>query len=363
MNTAQNRPRASIILIAYNEERIIEQAIQSACKQTAQAIEIVCVDDGSADATYERMRKCAACDSRIKIVHQPNGGTLAARCAGIRQATGVYSLFLDADDLLSPDAVQTACDAADEQGADVLEFGVQLTGDASNPAVVEAMRVLKAYQIAFTEKPPLPDPPYGPALVNACYAEGIISWCLWNKVYRTELLQSAVRFFEGERLTLGEDQLITLMILCSAKHYARIGTKLYTYTVGAGISSERIPFASVEAAKKGAGIWTPVKLAHEWLDKAGYPQDPIADGMTAYVKALRGYAVQYLNERCPAEYRPAFLEELSYRSTKEEFSEIICDAMELLDRRYRLISESTCWKMTKPIRRILDMVKGAVKES
>ena len=350
MNTKETRPCASIIIIAYNEEKTIERALKSACEQTAKDIEIVCVDDGSADATYERMINCAARDSRIKIIKQPNGGTLAARCAGIRQATGVYSLFLDADDLLSPDAVQTACDAADAQGADVLEFGVDFL---ANPEQPPKRGMMQMHHRQFSQKLPLPTHAKSADLIHACFAEQSIPAVLWNKAYRTELLQAAVQYEQRERLYLVEDALITLMVLCRTKRYARIPTKLYVHVVGGGISASKTKFTPAEAEKQSKAIWMPVRLAREWLQKSGYPQDTIASGLTAYFWAIRGIAIQLLTERCTPECRPIYLNTLLQSCTEQDAVDLMCD----MANRIEGYENAFFWKISAPLRKLLDRLK------
>ncbi len=222
MNT-QNRPRATIIIIAYNAEKTIERAIKSACAQTAKEIEILCVNDGSTDSTRAIMQTCAAADSRIKVITQPNMGTLGARTAGIRQAVGQYTLFLDSDDSLLPEAVKTACDTAEELGVDILEFGVELIEDPDYPQPAEKREWRTAY---YSQKCSLPETAHGLTLVNACFDEQTITWVLWTKLWRTEQLQKAIKYYRDEWLCVSEDQLIIQMALLFTERYARIKTKL-----------------------------------------------------------------------------------------------------------------------------------------
>lgn len=142
---AQKQARASLVIIAYNDEAHVARAIRSVCEQTERNIEIICVDDGSADDTCGIMRRWAEEDSRIRVITQPNAGILGARYAGLQQASGDYVLFLDSDDTLTAEAVETACGAADELGADVVEFGVSLVIDQNNPPAEDTWAFLEDY--------------------------------------------------------------------------------------------------------------------------------------------------------------------------------------------------------------------------
>ncbi len=314
-------PRASIIIIAYNEEEKVERAIKSVCDQTVRELELICVDDGSTDGTYEHMLQCASRDRRIKIIRQTNSGTLAARYAGIMQASGKYTMFLDADDRLLPEAVQTACDAADFAGADVLEFGVRIVKNLQDPPSTYTYSWLSDY---FSQKKAVPSAVQGPDLINACFCEHAITWNLWNKVFQTGLIRDAVSLYQGEWLALTEDMLITLMVLSRARHYARIQAKLYEYTIGGGLSTRPAALSSPKEVKDAATAWQSLTLARKWLRSTGYPQEKIADSLAAIERDLREGTVDRLSERCAPRMRKAFLRWLSQCCTEEEYTDLIC---------------------------------------
>lgn len=92
-------PRASVIIPAYNAAQTISATIDSALSQTFRDIEVIVVDDGSSDETAELVRRSAARDPRLRLIHQDNAGVAAARNAGLRAARGSWIAPLDADDL------------------------------------------------------------------------------------------------------------------------------------------------------------------------------------------------------------------------------------------------------------------------
>ncbi len=96
-------PIVSIMMPAYNAERTIEQAIDSALAQTMPDWELIVVDDGSTDGTASRAASRAERDARIKLVRQANGGESAARNTALQQMQGELVAFLDADDLYLPE--------------------------------------------------------------------------------------------------------------------------------------------------------------------------------------------------------------------------------------------------------------------
>lgn len=95
-------PRHSVIVPAYNAVRTIRTTIQSVLAQTASDLELIVVDDGSADTTAEIVAEYAASDRRVQLIRQANGGTAAARNRGLTEARGDYVSLLDNDDAWLP---------------------------------------------------------------------------------------------------------------------------------------------------------------------------------------------------------------------------------------------------------------------
>lgn len=96
----------SIIVPIYNVEKYLCRCVDSIINQTYKNIEIVLVDDGSPDGCPKICDEYSELDSRIKVIHKPNGGLSDARNAGIDKATGEYITFVDSDDWIEHDTVE-----------------------------------------------------------------------------------------------------------------------------------------------------------------------------------------------------------------------------------------------------------------
>ena len=96
----------SIIIPAFNAEKHISEAIQSAIDQSYDNLEIICVSDGSTDNTEAIITELSKRDHRVRLICQENIGRGGARNTGLRHAQGAYTLFLDADDYLANDALE-----------------------------------------------------------------------------------------------------------------------------------------------------------------------------------------------------------------------------------------------------------------
>lgn len=97
-------PTVSIIMSVYNSEAFLEEAVQSVQSQTLEDWELIAMDDGSSDSSFQCLEKMAAEDSRIRLFKMPqNSGAGAARDAAIRQARSRLIAVFDADDICEPE--------------------------------------------------------------------------------------------------------------------------------------------------------------------------------------------------------------------------------------------------------------------
>ena len=112
-------PLISVIIPVYKVEAYLTACVESVLAQTYQNFEIILVDDGSPDNCPQMCDEFAARDSRIRVIHKPNGGLSSARNAGIDGAKGEYLAFLDSDDLWTPLFLERLYQAIGETGADL----------------------------------------------------------------------------------------------------------------------------------------------------------------------------------------------------------------------------------------------------
>lgn len=109
----------SIVIPVYNSGRWVEETLNSVLKQSYQDFEIIFVNDGSTDNSAEVLEQLKLRDSRIRVVHQPNGKQGKARNNGILHAIGDWVAFLDADDLWSENKLEAQLKRTLESGADM----------------------------------------------------------------------------------------------------------------------------------------------------------------------------------------------------------------------------------------------------
>ena len=125
-------PRISIIIPFYNAEKYIERCLDSVLAQTFTDFEVICVDDGSKDNTYQILQNYAKKDDRIKAYIQENGGPSAARRNALSKATGKYLMFCDSDDWFEPNMCQTLFEAIEQNDVDVVCCNAQVSDEKDN---------------------------------------------------------------------------------------------------------------------------------------------------------------------------------------------------------------------------------------
>lgn len=101
----------TIIVPVYNIIEYLRRCVDSITSQTYRELEIILVDDGSTDGSGALCDELAIADSRIRVIHQPNGGSSNARNHGIREARGEYIGFVDSDDYIDDCFVEKMMEA------------------------------------------------------------------------------------------------------------------------------------------------------------------------------------------------------------------------------------------------------------
>lgn len=169
------KPIISIIVPVYNTEKHLERCLKSLIGQTVSEIEIILVDDGSADHSGQICEKYAKNDDRIKVVHQENQGQSAARNTGLEMAAGEYVMFADSDDWVSPDFCRIPLERAEENKADCVMFKYIWVDKENYQHQVNYKSGVKSSEEAIR-------------LVNAG-----VGLAPWNKLYKIDLFET-IRF-------------------------------------------------------------------------------------------------------------------------------------------------------------------------
>lgn len=109
----------SVIIPVYNVERYIDRCVNSVLRQTYKNFELILVNDGSTDSSYEHLVKYNS-DSRIIIVNKPNSGQSDSRYQGLLKSTGDYIYFMDSDDTIEQNTLEILAEEVLKNGSDIV---------------------------------------------------------------------------------------------------------------------------------------------------------------------------------------------------------------------------------------------------
>lgn len=112
----------SVVIPVYNTAPFLERCLDSLAAQSFKDWAAICVDDGSTDDSGRILDERAAADPRIKVIHKQNAGVSEARNSALPAVTGAYTMFVDSDDFLHPQAMEIALKTAVKDGSDLVAY-------------------------------------------------------------------------------------------------------------------------------------------------------------------------------------------------------------------------------------------------
>lgn len=218
-------PLISIIVPAYNAEKWIDQTCNSVFEQTYKNWELIVVDDGSCDNTYEILKNITQNLANTKIIRTENGGVCRARNIGIDAANGEYITFLDADDLLTADALESLYKAIEKYDVDIVaarrinidSSGRELT--SPYPEVTGIWKGTQALEFSLKDHPS--------------------SYTVWGKLYKKSAIDG-IYFIDGKRVN--EDSFFVFQCFLKKPTVALIGDIVLKYRLTES-SASRAPFS------------------------------------------------------------------------------------------------------------------------
>lgn len=216
--------KVSFIIPAFNVEKYISACIDSILAQNLSTWELIIVDDGSTDATAEICNAYAERDERIKVICQQNAGSAVARNSGLDIATGEWIAFIDGDDWIEKNYLETLQPYMSQNYDFVMYSYCEVRGTdkrsmsgTQNEIVLEKDKFrLMVMDVIDTEKR-VPE-------VASCRSQ------FWTKVYRKEfLLEYNLR--SNPELRMSQDVMFNLRVYNNAEKAVFIPKLLYNYRI------------------------------------------------------------------------------------------------------------------------------------
>jgi glycosyltransferase involved in cell wall biosynthesis len=206
--------KVSIIVPIYKVEKYIHRCINSIINQTYANLEIILVDDGSPDSCGEIADQYQEKDPRIQVIHKQNGGLSDARNAGMGQVSGAFTMFVDSDDWLEKDMVETMVNNSLAYQADIVQaafyyaYEDRLLADYRHfrendlPVLLNNKQLM--YELVINEK---------------------VKNFAWGKLYRTKLIED-IPFEKG---VLFEDVFWAHQVMHRADRFLILHQPFYYY--------------------------------------------------------------------------------------------------------------------------------------
>ena len=280
-------PHISIIMPVYNGEKQLPETLEALKAQTLADFEVIFIDDGSADASWEQLQAAAAEDSRIRLLQQRHSGAGAARNLALAEAKGEYVLFSDCDDLYRPEALEVLYAQAKAQQADVV---------VCNYAGIDARGSLHLQTGIQTGslKPDCTCFHYADCPEEILRLAGTM---VWNKLYRREFLrENGLRF----------DEILT----CNDLSFAAV-----TMARAARITFRKehlihYRFPRLGAKKAVSDAHTAVTSALRQLQSLPHQEALetaiVRFGIEHFVNSLKNYVTDFASEEAERLYRAAY---------------------------------------------------------
>jgi len=216
--------KISIIVPVYRVEKYLRECIDSILAQTLIDFELILVDDGSPDGCPRICDEYEKKDSRIKTVHKKNGGLSSARNAGLKTAgESEYTLFVDSDDFLMPDALESLYTTAKKFDADIVQAGYLLSDEDGN-VIGEFTTNMPAGILLFHADIC--------RQLDEMSGKGHMIYC-WRNFYRSRFLSEKSLMFD-ENISIAEDAPFNIQAFLLAQRVTATADTLYVYRKRSG---------------------------------------------------------------------------------------------------------------------------------
>lgn len=216
--------KISVVVPIYNAGKYLRMCLNSIVNQAYQEFEAILIDDGSTDESGEICDQFAGQDGRLRVVHKQNEGLICARKTGVQAAQGKYIAFVDADDWIDADFLETGVYQMEHEGADIVITGCIRENETSAVTVKNKIGA-GIYDVKGMIKDIYPRMLH----YEAFYEFGILPY-VWNKFYKKQLLETCYLDIDPE-IYDGEDVAVVYPYLLKAQKAVVTADAKYHYRI------------------------------------------------------------------------------------------------------------------------------------
>ena len=271
----------SIIIPVYGVEQYLDRCVRSVVNQSYPHLEIILVDDGSADQCPAICDAWASRDSRIQVIHKENGGAPSARNTAIDLAQGKYVYFLDSDDWAEKTMLQDMYDMAEKYQAQLVVCGFYIDTYYGNRHLSEKIYVDDR---VFTNAQSFREEAYR-------YYDRNMLYTPWNKLYRLDYIKENGLYFPQ---TLWDDFPFNISYIRNVKSVV-VSTKAYYHFIRARAESETAAYCANMYEKREEEHGWLLDLYKEWNIDSMPAKEMIA---RRYIERMIGCVANVTSSKC-----------------------------------------------------------------
>lgn len=225
MEKTQEQPRVSVVVPVYNQERYLDKCLSSICRQAYKSLEVIVVNDGSSDNSLSIAKSWADKDDRVVLIDKKNEGVSLARRDGMMAATGAFLAFVDSDDWLPSDAIETMMGIALDQNLDLVIGSID-----KRVGIFSKRHVDRVYTFPYNQV--VTQPELFDKYFLGFFRNNIFSGSMCARVYRKSVIDQAMsetNLFDKDVNMMGEDQFFNLKLFPYLQSMYRTGKTVYNY--------------------------------------------------------------------------------------------------------------------------------------
>lgn len=282
-------PKVSVCIPVFGTEKFLASCLESIASQNASGTQIIVVDDASSFASSAENGKIKFSAQKIVkdfkkshknqhlsikfIQHKKNKGLVETRRTALYEADGEYILFVDSDDTLAQNAINTLLSAAQKSNADIVHAKANVCfEDFKNSADFATSEISTTNQKRFDDMNKKSNCVFLGKLFAREIFDGFLvkanhSGFLWGKLFKKELLLEAFDKIPPTFCVFAEDFLTYFFISLFAKKYFGIEEKVYNYFVNTGISSSK-KIESLEEWQKVCSTASVFTILFSWIEES-----------------------------------------------------------------------------------------------
>lgn len=290
----------SIIVSIYNGENYLDRCLKSLVKQSVNHFEIILVDDGSIDSSYQICKHYASIYKNIKIIQKQNEGLSIARLAGLKVASGDYVIFIDCDDYVASNLVEELYKRIKLNYADLILFDYFVIDKFENKSI-HTVNLPESLERKYN-----PDIYAIESIGDNWNNQNFIQSFLWIRCIKKNILNE--QMFVSERICYTEDVLFNLSISYKINTVSYIKKPLYFYC----LNNYSLTM------KYRENMWKMLKFKQQWIYDFCKENNIIGQAVDRYEKSFwSSIMIAFDNATKVKEYKLAKAQMEEIRNDKE----------------------------------------------